>query len=309
MPTPIFVVGAPRSGTSWLSQQLALHPEIAAVLVEENNSYNLNAGIYESYFFSHLYNRYGDISHKPSFIEFLEVFSATDYFKFIGADKNYLYSMWPTTYENIYRSVMDKFAEAKNSAYWIDKTPTHTPLIDQISCFYPDALFIGIKRNVEDVVTSRLKIFVRSIDAERDNHTIGRIIRKTVYEWVYYNKIIDRFQKNSRRLLKVNYEDMKRNLETEMRTICNFLNIDFHTKMLKTAYGPYTGFEKNDDRSKILLPHEKRLINYNRNIYEIVPVNLFLLKRFVPHRFRRRGRLLFMFACTYPYERNGQRGS
>lgn len=304
MPRPIFVVGAQRSGTSWLSQQLALHPEIAAVLTEDKNSYNLPPGIYESYFFSHLYNRYGDISHKPSFIEFLEVFSATDYFKLTGADKKYLYSMWPTTYENIYRSVMDQFAEEKNSAYWIDKTPQHTPFIDQISCFYPDALFIGIKRNVEDVVASYLKKFSGSIDTGKNNHTIYSIIRKKVYEWAYYNKVIDNFQKRSGRLLKINYDDMDKDLETEMRKICDFININFDAKMLKTAYRPNTSFDGNNDKSTILSPHEKRIIGYYRKMFEIIPVNLFRAKQFVPDRLRKKGRLLFMFACTYPYERD-----
>ena len=87
MAYPIFVFDTQRSGTSWLANQLSQHPLIASVTVPVNNPYNLNPGIYESCFFSYLYGRYGDISHKPSYIEFWEVLSATDYFQIIGVEK------------------------------------------------------------------------------------------------------------------------------------------------------------------------------------------------------------------------------
>ena len=76
MPKPIFVVGKGRSGTTWLTNMLATHPDIAGVFNEDKNK-----GIKESRYFSDLYGRYGDLRNPTNLVEFIEILAVTDYFR------------------------------------------------------------------------------------------------------------------------------------------------------------------------------------------------------------------------------------
>jgi hypothetical protein len=109
MPTPIFVLGKHRSGTTWLANLLCQHPQIAGVQHARHH------GIHESAFFSHVYGRYGDLAVWSRYAEFVEVVAASDYFRLAGATREFLYSLWPTSYEGVFRAVMDRFAAQRGA--------------------------------------------------------------------------------------------------------------------------------------------------------------------------------------------------
>src|SRR5919108_3944767 len=77
-PTPVFVLGLERSGTTWLANILASHPQAVAVQSEDH------FGVHESIFFSHFAPAYGDLNEEHNFRRFATDFTASDYYLLSG---------------------------------------------------------------------------------------------------------------------------------------------------------------------------------------------------------------------------------
>lgn len=260
MPVPVFVVGKHRSGTTWLANQLCEHPLIAGVRHEHHD------GIHESAYFSRIYRRYGDLSYKPNFVEFIEATFVSDMFQLLGADKDELYALWPTTYENVFKVLMDRYAARQNARYWLDKTPEHTLLIEEIAEIYPDAKFIAIVRDVEDVMASTVGRY--GGDKLRRKK---RLIVATTMSWLHSNKTIRSFASKSDRIFVTQYETLRRNPEASYREMCSFLDIAFDPVMLKQSYRANTTFRAGLERSSVLSDREKRLVRLTARSGELVP--------------------------------------
>lgn len=260
MPAPIFVVGKHRSGTTWLANQLCEHPLIAGVRHEHHD------GIHESAYFSRIYRRYGDLTYKPNFTEFVEATFMSDIFQLLGADKDELYALWPTTYEGVFRALMDRYAARQNARYWLDKTPEHTLLIEEIAELYPDAKFIAIIRDVEDVMAST----VGRYGSSKLRHK-KRLIVATTVSWLHSNKTIQDFAGKSDRIFVTRYETLRRNPEATYREMCSFLGVAFDPGMLKQSYQANTTFRAGLERSSVLSSFEKRLIRFTARSGGLLP--------------------------------------
>jgi len=114
MPTPLFVLGKQRSGTTWLGNLLLDHPSIAGV------AHAAHRGIHESAFFSHVDGRYGDLSVRQNFIEFASVMAESDYFRLAEVSFKDIMSLHPDDYAGVFRTVMYCFARRRGARYWIE---------------------------------------------------------------------------------------------------------------------------------------------------------------------------------------------
>ena len=267
MPTPIFVLGKHRSGTTWLANQLYQHPLIAGVAHERHE------GIHESAYFSAVCNRYGDLTERNNFMEFVEVISACDYFQLAGATKDFLYSLWPTTYEDVFRAVMDTFANSRGATYWVEKSPAHTPLVDQLAATYPDAKFISITRNIEAIIASTL---AGQLSHSGNDISRRHLIAATILRCVFYDKTLQSFAARSERMLTVRYEALRDDLSPSLRSICTFLELPFDSRMCDQAFMPNSSFGKVK-RSQILTEGEKKMISGLHRLLQLVPLNVLTL--------------------------------
>lgn len=262
VPRPIFVLGKQRSGTTWLANQLCQHPMITGVRHEHH------LGIDESAYFSSIYGRYGDLSEKQNFVEFVEVIGASDYFRLANATKDFLYALWPTTYEGLFLSVMNKFAEESGSAYWLEKSPNHTLMVGELAKMYPDARFVAVIRDVEEVVASTIS---RSQGGRSPLARTAAIIQ-TVISWSYFMKVICSFAYRSNRIFVIYHEEMRQDLGGMLSAVCDFLEIDFDEQVLCQAYRPNTSFRSDSGRKQALSSREKRLIELISNLSSATPL-------------------------------------
>ena len=267
MPTPLFVLGKHRSGTTWLANQLYQHPLIAGVAHERHE------GIHESAYFSSVYNRYGDLTERNNFMEFVEVISACDYFKLAGATKDFLYSLWPTTYEDVFRVVMDTYANSQGATYWVEKSPAHTLLVDQLAATYPDAKFISITRNIEATIASTLALKISHYGSGMSRR---HLITATILRCIFYNKTLQSFSARSDRMLTVQYETLRNDRASSLQKICTFLDLPFDSRMCDQVFVPNTSFGKVK-RSQVLSNSERKLIGRLHRLLQLIPLNVLTL--------------------------------
>ncbi len=295
MPLPIFVIGKHRSGTTWLGNLLCEHPLIAGIQHSEH------FGIHESVYFTHIINRYGDLSQKVNFTEFVEVMGTSNYFRIAGATKEFLYSLYPSTYEDIFRSVMDQFAIRAGAKFWLEKSPVHTLKINEMAKYYPDAKFISITRNIEDTIASNLKMrdITGTSKKERMNARYNRIGR-LVHEWTFYNKMIYRFNARSDKMMVITYEDLRSNTESILKIINSFIGVEYDERIINQSFKQNTSFKSKQDREKELSTSEIYFIKFVKVLYKLVPLELFIIRRKINIR-RRRGNLPGWFFNLSPF--------
>lgn len=262
MVKPIFVVGSPRSGTTWLANVLCRHHQIAGVQAEP-------FGIRESAYFSHIEGFFGNLKDDNNFIQFIETFGSSDYFRFTGINKNLFYERRPKTYVQAFLLLMNTFAKNSGANFWLEKSPGHTLYIRKISKYFKDAKFIGIKRNAIDMVRSSVKRTIIRNKFIKKIYIIKRIFRQTKYE-----KYLDRFSHHSDRIINVSYESLKSTPENEIKKLCEFLEIEYYPELLNEHYKPntsFSNFSNKKEREEIITPFEVKLIKWVSYIFNIFP--------------------------------------
>jgi hypothetical protein len=252
MATPIFIVGTPRSGTTWLSNTLGRHSRIACV--QESIS-DKRGGVNESAFFSYVAGKFGNLKNDNNLIQLIEVFSSSTFFILSGIDKTIFYKKRPQTYSEFFRLFMDHFADKQGSDFWLEKTPSHTFHLKEISRYYKDAKFVAVRRNVVDQIKSFIKINeiisgVKTKDLPFSKKKAEILVR--LYKYHAHTKHFEHFiAKNPDKIWQIDYEDLTKSTEQAIRKLCGFLKIDFEGDMLH-GYIPNTSFESDDDRGKVL---------------------------------------------------------
>ncbi len=263
MTQPLFILGKQRSGTTWLANQLSQHSQIAAVRNDHHG------GLLESAYFSHIAGRYGDLSQKTNYVEFAEVMAVSDLMNILGVDKDFLYSLWPTTYEGVFQTVMERHAQKKGARYWLDKTPEHTLMIDKLAALYPDAKFVAIVRNAHDVMRSSMGRYTAGTRQRR------YILTRGTLNLAQHNKEIRRFAERSERIHILQFEAMKQDPGAVLQDVCRFLELPFEADLLIEAYRPNTTFREGRKRDKALSKSDEKAVDFVMALGSYVPLSGF----------------------------------
>jgi hypothetical protein len=237
MPRPLFVIGKHRSGTTWLSNLLLSHPEIAGV------EHSAHKGIHESAFFSHVQGRFGDLHVFNNHVECSAVLAQSDYFRLAGASFEDLLRLFPTDYPGLFRSIMDRFAKTEETRYWMEKSPMHTLYMRHIGEVYPDARFVGIQRDPVDVAFSSL----RNLGGEMSRvRRFVELFRVTLDKYVADRHMLRMRARWPDRVLIVRYEEMTRSPSPIIEQIC--VHLDLEVGDLSSAYRANSSYSSNRQR-------------------------------------------------------------
>jgi hypothetical protein len=110
---------------------------------------------------------------------------------------------------------------------WGDKSPSHVNVMQQLSALLPEARFLHVIRDGRDTLVSQRDARSGLLrNAERGARQHG----------MYWQRCIRNGRLQSQGLahyLEVRYEQLVTDTETVLRTICAFLEIDFHPAMLQ----------------------------------------------------------------------------
>lgn len=226
----ILVIGMNRSGTKWLSNELAKYDQIIAVQ-------NDTTGIRESNAFN-AYAKKFDLSRLDEYIALIELWSSTEYWQLTEVDKQGFYSLEspPRTVQQVYDQLMDTFANDHGKRYWLQKFPPESAEVFDLSTYH----LILIKRNIKDQIISSLGRFSSKISITS--------LAKAILSYTRQENSLNRLSKKYR-AIEVDYDDFKNNKKEILDTIIEFHDIDSGTRNEAKEYRPNTTF-KNKDKNK-----------------------------------------------------------
>jgi hypothetical protein len=223
---PIFIVGAPRSGTTLLQYMLRSHPRIS-----------LPTG--ESHFIIPLFRSaeaYGDLTHLENIRAVLaEMYRRSADFldtdlhgmKFdIDALAQELHTQGRHSMQAIIAGLFEKNACGEGKARWGDKTPYYVLHLPKIMAWFPDAQIIHLIRDGRDVA---LSLFARQDD-------FG--VYNTYFAAKYWQQYVETGMQQGAKLgphqyLEMRYEDILLDQKSALQKICGFLSEEFSESLLE----------------------------------------------------------------------------
>ena len=230
---PVFVLGTARSGTSWCANLLATHPDVAAAATAEHEGIT---GIHESYLFSH--TRYC-FPERVDSRDFVRRYREEDYFKLIELSPEGFCKKHPGRFTvcELFRAMMDDFAEAQGAGYWLEKTPKHTIYFGELTEQFPDAYLVVTRRAFRDTILSNVNKYPRR------GVSFPRQVVEKVFRYVSDRRAIERLKRRCPdRIVEVSYEALLSDTQAEIRRLLRFLKLEPRILQSRypsnSAYGP-----------------------------------------------------------------------
>lgn len=216
---PLFLVGCPRSGTTYLQSLLAAHPEIISLPETKFFHYLLPDNEPKRKFFNlasrrlrpKLENLFKNEMNRPDLLQYLP--------------KNILFTR---QYTRRFIKIMNLLAEEQGKNIWLEKTPEHIRYIDYIEKNIPMAKFIHIQRNGTDVVASLYEVSNKYPKFWYGGFDIDHCIDR----WIEAVNITRRHLHKDNHIL-VKYEKLVDETPKVLQELCEFIGIEFDEKMLE----------------------------------------------------------------------------
>lgn len=213
-PSPVFIVGCGRSGTSLLRNLLRAHPRLAF------------PG--ESHFIPAFYQAYGDPASSREACRLARILLSLWWIRKWGL------SITPESFEDCrsYRSVVsrlfDTYARQEHKERWGDKTPSYVLHVPTLLHLFPGCQIIHIYRDGRDVALSQ---FTHPSGQSRNAYiaamnwtrlvSVGRAVGATLPAQQY---------------TEVRYESLIDDPESTLRRLCDFLNEPFSQEVLRPNF-------------------------------------------------------------------------
>ncbi len=248
---PIFVTGAPRSGTTLLRLLLTTHSDICIPP--------------ESLFFVALEPKYGNINVQVE--EFLNDLYSESFPKFCEwkVDRkllsNNLESYQQLNYalavETVYQTYRQQFNPTAST--WGDKNPCHIHYLEKIWRYLPASKVILIVRDFRACYSS-MKNIVAKEQGGRQVWTGPRTLEGMTRQWNQVINLVDRYHQKNQQFYLVYYEDLVREPVVQLTKICEWLGLEFQESMLDF-------YQKNTELG-LVLPSQ---VTLNPNTFK--PIN------------------------------------
>ncbi len=203
--TPIFIIGSPRSGTTWLQRLLLSHPEIC--------------GGQETHFFStvgnSIWSQYKNQQESGRKIGLPCYWSEAEI-------KEKMFTFWYETMSPLVDKSPDAF-------YLLEKTPDHARFMDVITTILPQARFIHIIRDSRSVVSSLL-----AANKSEWGKWAPSKAKDAAVIWYLNVLAATKFGKTltEKQYYELHYEDLKQNTVPELKKVFTFLNIPINENEL-----------------------------------------------------------------------------
>lgn len=208
----IFLVGAPRSGTTILQSLLAAHPQITS-FPETKFFHYLWANRLTSKFPDRIHQWFYEEIKRPDLYDHSEVCrqSTSDRIE------------W-------FVRVLNRLAAEEGNEIWLEKTPEHVYFVRDILNYLPDAGFIHIVRHPLDVVASMRKATQDPLLNELwgGKWTLDFCIQR----WNTSVQVACNFRTTPQHLV-VRYEDLVQDKIKILSQCCHLIDVSYSPEMLQ----------------------------------------------------------------------------
>ena len=225
MPTPIFVVGAARNGTTSLGNMISASPQVASV------EHWLHAGAHESNILRNK-THWKSLSHPDDYIKFLHEYAASDYFRLCRGDLTFHLSHRADDFLTFFLDLMDRFATLEGKKFWITKLdPTFSfhdaeleKFLSLLRARYADVKFVRIRRDPVKAFVSYLHMPGRRLHMRERSLLFmpALVLYVARYVATYSSKVIQR----RFAVLDVSFESYVANREGIRDDVSEFLGIE-----------------------------------------------------------------------------------
>ena len=195
----LFMIGAPRSGTTWLQAMLGAHPAICTTAeLMLFNHYTVH--------WADAWNEQVRLHRDGSLVGLPTLWSEEEFYGFL---KEFL--------DRVYSRVFEQKPEA---TIFLDKHPGYAQHIEHIDRLIPNAKFLHIIRDGRDVASSMMaasKGWARIWAPES--------VEKAAASWKTHTLAARQAKRYEGRYLEIRYEDLLASGEQVMQEVYNFLGL------------------------------------------------------------------------------------
>ncbi|MFO1067129.1 MAG: sulfotransferase [Geminicoccaceae bacterium] len=239
--SPVFVVGAPRSGTTMVQRMLDAHPRLAI--------------FDEVTYFEGILKMTGvvpDLAVPGAIDRFFEALPRLEQYPYwnniddlLVAVRAALEASDQPSYPLVYRTFMEAYARRCGKARFGDKSPANVRHLDATLAMFPKARIIHVVRDPRGAVASR-----RNTEWSSDE------VLSTAAKWRLDVEAARRFAASAPAgvITEVRYEDMVRSTEKELRRLCDFVGEPYDPAMLEFHRSSDVSFQASPWKDGVFRP-------------------------------------------------------
>lgn len=262
---PVFIVGAPRSGTTMLAVLLDRHSRIS--IPPETN------------FFSEFLPQIStcDESSQEDKVQAALSFRRIQDLEIPKKELLKRFGMYENDFPSLFRAILEAYSARQGKQRAGEKSPKHIEHVPTLLQAFPKAKIVLIVRDGRDVVRSLLKVAW----AEPGN---PRRFGLFCIEWNRYVDLVRKYRQefSSTQLFVIKYEDILRQPEDKIREICQFIGEKFEAQQLNAGKTSTTvpGWEMDwkGKASQMLDPKRIEAWRNEQDIKKIWSMNIFMGK-------------------------------
>lgn len=238
----VFVVGAPRSGTTVVRLMLDAHPQLA---IPHETAFVPRA------------LALGDGAGRDDLARFLLEFPTWPDMATTERElRDALARVEPFTLANGLRAFYRRYAAARGKERWGDKSPPYALHLPEIAAAFPEARFVHVIRDGRDVAVSLRPLWFAP----------GQDMTSLANEWSRHVVAArNAGEELGSRYLEVRYEDLVLSPSVELSRATDLLELSFAPEMLRYFEGATDrlreGQARRDAAGRVLISQEQRLRN------------------------------------------------
>jgi len=214
--SPIFIVGAPRSGTTMLAVLLDRHSKIAISP--------------ETQFFTEFAPQFLSQIHTLSNEELVEIAVTHNRIKDLQLNRDVVlgvFNNYPKSLTSLLRALIECHAIKNGKIIPGEKTPGHIQHVPDILTAFPNAKVICVIRDGRDVVRSLMNV----VWAEPNN---PRRFGLFCTQWNHFAKITKQYTQcfSKEQFLVLKYEEIVESPAKSLRIACDFIGVEYEQTQL-----------------------------------------------------------------------------